>query len=227
MHLLTTLSIFLLPTLILSHGIVISPPPRAPGPASLSACGKSITEIIKSDNQSGIEVLHKASVNSKDYNPSKCNILLCKGLQLEDNTKNVQHWVPGQKVKLSIWTRIPHIGWWSVGIVDSQSMLLVGGEALKTGETGSVSGFEVPGEHEGIYDDEMDEEMMIDFEIDFEIPKVFPRCVNPGDCVLQWTWFGRVVKQTYESCIDFVVTPESYSVDDGGDELESQKPISD
>ena len=63
--------------------------------------------------------------------------------------------------------------------MDSQSLLLVGGEALKTGETGSVSGFEVPGEH----DDEMDEEMMIDFEIDIKIPKVFPRCVSPGDCV--------------------------------------------
>lgn len=106
-------------------------------------------------------------------------------------------------------------------------MLLVGGQALKTGETGSVSGYEVPGEHEEM-DDEVGEEMMVDFEIEIEIPKVFPRCASPGDCVLQWTWFGRVVKQTYESCIDFVVTPESYAADTNGlGDLESQKPIVD
>jgi hypothetical protein len=28
--------------------------------------------------------------------------------------------------------------------------------------------------------------------------------------VLQWTWFGRVVKQTYESCVDFVIASEPF-----------------
>lgn len=46
--------------------------------------------------------------------------------------------------------------------------------------------------------------------------------------MLQWTWFGRVVKQTYESCIDFVVVPESYaSGEDEMDDHEGQKPIMD
>ncbi|KUJ12220.1 uncharacterized protein LY89DRAFT_653974 [Mollisia scopiformis] len=201
------LLLFSLPTLLLSHGILISPPTRAPGPASLSYCGESITGIIKADNQSGIEALHKASVTSKDYHADKCNLLLCKGLQLEDNEKNVQTWSPGEEVVLKVWTRIPHVGWWSVGIVDAGSLLLVGG--------GSVWGF---------LRTKVEANMMVDFEIEVVIPKVFPRCAVPGDCVLQWTWFGRVVKQTYESCVDFVVVPESYEV--GGGDDEKQKYIS-
>lgn len=30
-------------------------------------------------------------------------------------------------------------------------------------------------------------------------------CTVAGDCVLQWFWFGTGAKQTYESCVDFVV----------------------
>jgi hypothetical protein len=32
-------------------------------------------------------------------------------------------------------------------------------------------------------------------------------CVKPGECVLQWFWFGTEAKQTYESCVDFVMAP--------------------
>jgi hypothetical protein len=32
-------------------------------------------------------------------------------------------------------------------------------------------------------------------------------CIIPGDCVLQWFWFGTHAVQTYESCIDFVMVP--------------------
>ncbi len=30
-------------------------------------------------------------------------------------------------------------------------------------------------------------------------------CTVAGDCVLQWFWFGTAAKQTYESCVDFVI----------------------
>lgn len=30
-------------------------------------------------------------------------------------------------------------------------------------------------------------------------------CTQAGECVLQWFWFGTNAKQTYESCIDFVM----------------------
>lgn len=71
--------------------------------------------------------------------------------------------------------------------MDSKTMLLIGDEALLTGETGSVSGYgvEVPGEHDKMENgnEELGEEMMVDFDIEVEIPKVFPRCATPGDCV--------------------------------------------
>ncbi len=31
------------------------------------------------------------------------------------------------------------------------------------------------------------------------------QCVKAGDYVLQWFWFGTAAKQTYESCVDFVM----------------------
>lgn len=30
-------------------------------------------------------------------------------------------------------------------------------------------------------------------------------CAVAGKCVLQWFWFGDAAKQTYESCVDFVI----------------------
>ena len=30
-------------------------------------------------------------------------------------------------------------------------------------------------------------------------------CAVAGQCVLQWFWFGTAAKQTYESCVDFVI----------------------
>lgn len=51
-----------------SHGIVISPPVRGVGPASLSACGKAVTEILKADNQTSIGSLQVASVAAKVRN---------------------------------------------------------------------------------------------------------------------------------------------------------------
>lgn len=32
-------------------------------------------------------------------------------------------------------------------------------------------------------------------------------CAVAGECVLQWFWFGTAAKQTYESCVDFVIAP--------------------
>jgi hypothetical protein len=76
MHFTTLLTPLSLPPLVLSHGIIISPLPHSIRPALLSACGKSIIEIIKSNSQSRIEILYKAFMILKDFNPTKCNLLL-------------------------------------------------------------------------------------------------------------------------------------------------------
>ncbi|KAG0647193.1 hypothetical protein D0Z07_7153 [Hyphodiscus hymeniophilus] len=128
MYFFTAFTLAFLFSLTQTHGIVTHPPVREPGPASLFACGPAITELIKSNNQTGTKVLHKVSSTDAKFQAQKCNIALCKSLQLEDNLSNVQ-----------------------------------------------------------IY--------------------------KTGQVVLQWTWFGRVVKQTYESCIDFTISDETSASD--------------
>ena len=94
----------------LGHGVITTPPVRATGPASLAACGSAITNILKADNQSGIETLYGASGSDPDFDSTACNLVLCKGLQLEDNLDNVQTYHPGQEINIKVWTRIPHKG---------------------------------------------------------------------------------------------------------------------
>jgi hypothetical protein len=46
-------------------------------------------------------------------------------------------------------------------------------------------------------------------DFDITIPRNLPAnaCRIPGECVLQWFWFGTGAKQTYESCVDFIIAP--------------------
>ena len=32
------------------------------------------------------------------------------------------------------------------------------------------------------------------------------QCATPGECTMQWFWFGTNAQQTYENCVDFVMT---------------------
>ena len=32
------------------------------------------------------------------------------------------------------------------------------------------------------------------------------QCTQPGECTMQWFWFGTNAQQTYENCVDFVMT---------------------
>ncbi|GKT83694.1 chitin binding protein [Colletotrichum tofieldiae] len=42
---------------------------------------------------------------------------------------------------------------------------------------------------------------------DITMPSALPAgaCAQAGQCVVQWFWFGTSAKQTYESCVDFVM----------------------
>ena len=167
----TIIIIAAITSVALGHGIVTKPSPRAIGPKSLAACGKSITETIKSDNQSGIEILHQLGATDRDYDPVKCNLRICKGLQFNDNLDNVQTFYPGQEVNLQVWTRIPHKGWASVAIVDTKSLFLVG-DPLISFETDSVSGYSA------------ERIAPVDMDFNVTIPEdLGHRCAAPGDCV--------------------------------------------
>ncbi|KAF2745440.1 hypothetical protein M011DRAFT_447228 [Sporormia fimetaria CBS 119925] len=193
MHLTTTL-LALLPTTVLSHGLISSPPSRAVGPALAANCGTAVTSKIVADNTSYIEGMPEAAAQDSGYNPSLCNLWLCKGLQFADvPAENVQKWTAGQVVPLKIWLRIPHLGSANVSVVDTKRNVIVG-EMLKVWESGYA-----PGRKE--------EDTPIDQrEFSVMVPEGLEEtCAVAGDCVLQWWWFGTGAKQTYESCVDFEI----------------------
>lgn len=92
---------------------------------------------------------------------------------------NVRTYLPGQEVNLKVWTRIPHKGWVSVAIVDTNTLLLI--FELARFETDSASGYSAHGDE----DRDIEERDLIEPDIDFNItiPKLYPRCADPGDCV--------------------------------------------
>jgi hypothetical protein len=161
--------VLLLPVLVASHGVVVSPAPRVPGPASLKACGNAVTDSINADPQGSIEQLRILSMTDSDYDNAKCEVTLCKGLQLEDNKDRIQNWFPGQEVNILVASRIPHTGWVSVAVVDTATRKLVGGTSLVSFETTSFSGYS-----SGV-------KPYMDFNV--TIPKLYPSCTVPGECV--------------------------------------------
>ena len=188
------LSFSLLFALTNAHGIVTYPPVREPGPASLAACGPAITEIIKADNQTGTEVLHKVSSTDTKFQAEKCNIALCKGLQFEDNLHNTQKFNPGQVVNFTVWTRIPHKGWASVAIVDATTPYpnVLVGKSLLSFETDSVSGYSHELE-EGMSGEYKVEMAPVDMEFNVTIPRdLGGRCTKAGDCVSFPPFWGIV-----------------------------------
>ena len=137
MHI-TTALLTLIPT-VLSHGLIQIPPSRAPGAATLEACGTGVVNQIKADNTSYVEALPGPASKDKAYNAAKCNLWLCKGLQYADNVANVQKFAPGQVVPIKVWLRIPHEGIANVSIVDTRSNKVLG-SALKVWEKGYAPG---------------------------------------------------------------------------------------
>lgn len=114
-------------TTVLGHGLVISPPIRAAGPAMDTACGKSVAALVAEDPTSHVEGMPEAALElGKAFDPVKCNLFLCKGLQFGDNAKNVQTFTPGQKVAIKANITIPHEGPANVSIVDTKTNTMIG-----------------------------------------------------------------------------------------------------
>lgn len=116
-----------LATTVLSHGLITKPNPRAPGAASIAACGTGVVNAIQKDNTSYVESLPGPASKDAAYNPKLCNLYLCKGIQFEDNKENVQQWTTGQKVPIEVWIRIPHKGIANISIIDTKTDTYVEG----------------------------------------------------------------------------------------------------
>ncbi|KUJ21288.1 uncharacterized protein LY89DRAFT_639261 [Mollisia scopiformis] len=193
MHI-SILSLGLLATQVLGHGLITKPWPRTPGALSLAACGPTVTNNIKGDNTSHVEGLPEAAMTDAKYNAAECNLWLCRGLQLEESAKaNVIAYTPGQKVSMSVKISIKHHGTANVSIISTKTNKIIGDELL-------------------YWDKYADERLPAmpanNTQFDVVIPTTLgSQCANAGDCVLQWWWYGTAARQTYESCVDFTVAP--------------------
>ncbi|KAN0089589.1 hypothetical protein V8E51_019849 [Hyaloscypha variabilis] len=157
----------------------------------ISACGASVAALVTADNTSHVEGMPEAALKEKSFNPTVCNVFLCKGLQFQDNRDNVQTFRPGQVVNMRANIPIPHVGPMNVSIVNTKMNMQVG-EPLIT------------------FTSYADESLPVlppnNTDFDVTIPtNIGSTCSIAGVCVLQWFWFGTKAAQTYESCVDMVV----------------------
>jgi hypothetical protein len=118
-----------------------------------------------------VEGLPELAAKDSAYNPSKCNLWLCKGLQFDDNKGNTQTWQAGQVVPIKVWLRVPHEGLANVSIVDTKSDKIVG-DMLKVWSKGYA-----PGKKES--DTPLDQR-----EFSVTVPQgLEEKCATAGDCV--------------------------------------------
>lgn len=103
----------------------------------------------------------------------------------------MQQFRAGQVVRMKAAIPIPHAGPMNVSIVNTSSNAAVGGPLLSFDVYADESLAALPPNN-------------TDFSV--TMPNVTAgACAAAGECVLQWFWFGTNAKQTYESCVDFVM----------------------
>ncbi|KAK3938368.1 hypothetical protein QBC46DRAFT_460307 [Diplogelasinospora grovesii] len=205
------------------HGYIAGPPARRAGPVTSSVCGPLVAADILRDNTSHVEGLPELAARDPSYNSSACDLWLCRGIQLEPEFTNtthsnngtngtngagyggdVQHYKSGEAVRVQIHLTIPHSGTANVSIVDTATNTVVpGGGLLAYWERGYANEKDYYGMRLPLN--------QTDFEI--TMPELGGRCERQGECVLQWWWFAKAARQTYESCVDFVMLPAWVNVD--------------
>jgi len=125
-----------------------------------------------------------------DYNAAACKIWMCKGYKYADNTANVQKYTVGQVVPITFDVRAPHTGVANVSVVRTSDNTVIGSPLISWDVYASNSA-SIP---------------TSETSFSVTIPDVSKDCTTPGACVLQHFWNAASIDQTYESCIDFVVS---------------------
>ncbi|KAF2396104.1 hypothetical protein EJ06DRAFT_534238 [Trichodelitschia bisporula] len=186
---LSTTLIALLPV-VYGHGRVTSPPARAAGPAFGAACSAQVLNQQQSDQNGNVQGELQVATSQKDYNPSACNMFLCKGFQFADNTANVQTYTLSQTIPFTAVISAPHTGTANVSVVDTAANTIIGDQLIYFADYASTA-HTIPANNT---------------KFDVKLPAdLGGKCTQPGECVLQWWWDSPEAKQTYESCVDFVV----------------------
>ncbi|KAI0469962.1 hypothetical protein GGR56DRAFT_661372 [Xylariaceae sp. FL0804] len=167
-----------------AHGNITSPPARLTGPGMVKACGQQAVSNVLADGTIPLEDVFGAL--------STCKLDLCRGAVFADNTANVQTFTPGQVVNMLAQLPIPHEGPMNVSIIDTATNTAISDPLIE-------------------FDSYADEALAVlpanntNFDVTIPTNLAADACTVAGQCVLQWFWFGTAAKQTYESCIDFVM----------------------
>lgn len=132
----------------------------------------------------------QVAANQKDYDPTKCNLNICKGFQFGDaNSSTIQKFTAGQVVPMTFDIRAPHTGVANVSVVDTAANKPIGSPLISWPVFASVQS-SIPADE-------------LNFQV--TIPDLGFQCSQAGACVIQHWWDAASINQTYESCIDFTI----------------------
>jgi hypothetical protein len=187
MKITTTIAAFtaLLTVSVSAHGNIISPAVRGPGPAMKAACGAPAVAAVMADPTTPLEDVPATGAS--------CKLDLCRGAVLADNMANVQTYTAGQTIEMKAQLPIPHEGPMNVSIVDTKTNKVMGQPLIAFDSYADESLATLPANN-------------TDFSV--KVPAMpAGMCTVAGACVMQWFWVGTAAKQTYESCVDFVMAP--------------------
>ncbi|KAN0123016.1 hypothetical protein V8E51_001342 [Hyaloscypha variabilis] len=177
-------------TLAVGHGIITSPTARSAGAAMEAVCGQQVTNNLQSNEYGDIQQLIQIGSSQQDFDPASCDVSLCKGLQFDDNTANIQNFTAGQVVPIKIDLQAKHTGTANVSIVDTASNTMISKQLIYFPVYASTA-TDIPKNQT---------------QFNITIPDVSSQCNTAGACVVQWWWDSRESNQTYMSCIDFSMT---------------------
>ncbi|KEY72248.1 hypothetical protein S7711_00247 [Stachybotrys chartarum IBT 7711] len=156
------------------------------GSAHQAACGAAVTRRLESDRAGPIE--NAMAYVDGDYN---CNAFLCRGYQFADNSGNVQTYQAGDVVDFYIDLIAGHRpGYANISVVDLAANRIIG-QPLKTWTDWLSRDPTVP-----------DDEQNFNVTIPANLGSV---CDVGGKCAIQWYWYATGNRQTYISCLDFVI----------------------
>jgi hypothetical protein len=169
------------------HGFIASPAARRPGDAYKAACGEQPFYQQSSDINGNVQGIQQVVGADKT---DACNLWLCKGFVLEDNTANVQSFALGQTIDFKINIAAPHTGYANVSVVKTSTNAMIGAPLIEFENYASNAGVQA---NNSAFSVTLPSSLGSD-------------CTTAGDCVLQWFWNAPDIDQTYESCVDFTVS---------------------
>ncbi|KXS96251.1 hypothetical protein AC578_5476 [Pseudocercospora eumusae] len=183
--------------LVAAHGYYQTPAPRMPGEAYSAACGEQAFNMMSSDINGNIQGLESLVANQDDYDASKCNLWMCKGMKFDDNTANVHSFSAGEEIPMYFQIVAPHTGYANVSVVDTATNSILAANLTSWDEYASTS-----------------VQMKTEWQ-NFTVtmpPTLSGKCATAGECVIQMHWNAPPpVDQTYQSCIDFTLAGSSGS----------------